>query len=83
MWEKETAPTETSTKPDQSRPSEPTREEEVLARPEYTCPPRRHAAKLAITPKEITVNTMVEEVVRELEVEQSQAHRVEATLQPA
>ena len=82
-WGKETAPTETPTKPDQSGPSEPTREEEVRARPEYTSPPRRHAAELAIAPREVPVNTIVEEVVKELEGERSQAHRMEATLQPA
>ena len=40
-WRRETAPTETQTKPDQSGPSKPTREEEVPTGPEYTSPPRR------------------------------------------
>ena len=82
-WGKETVPTETPTKPDQLGPSEPTREEEVPIRPEYTSPSRRHVVEPAIAPRKVLVNTIVDEVVRELEVEQSQAHRVEATPQPA
>ena len=81
-WGKEAAPTETSTKPDQPEPSEPTREEEVPAGPEYTSPPRRHTAEPAIVAREVPINTIVAEVVRELEVEQSQAYRVDTTLQP-
>ena len=69
-WGKETSPTETPTKPDQLGPSELTREEEVPTGPEYTSPPRRHAAELVIAPREVQVNTIVEEVVRELEGEQ-------------
>ena len=69
-WGKETVPTEMRTKPDQPGPSELTREEEVLAGPEYTSPPRKHAAELVIAPREVPVNTIVEEVVRELEEEQ-------------
>ena len=65
-WGKETALTEMPNKPDQPGPSEPTREEEVPAGPEYTSPPRRHIAKPAIAPREVPVNTIVEEVVREL-----------------
>ena len=71
------------TKPDQPGPSEPTREEEVPARPEYTSPPRRHATEPAIAPMKVSVNTIVEEVVRELEGEQSQANMEEATSQLA
>ena len=82
-WGKETAPTEMPTKPDQSGPSEPTRKEEVPAGLEYTSAPRRHAAELAIAPREVPVNTIVEKVVRELKEERSQAHRAEATPQPA
>ena len=82
-WGKETMPTETPTKPDQLGPSDPTREKEVPARPEYTYPPRRHAAEPMIAFREVPVNTIVEEAVRKLEGEQSQAHRVKATPQPA
>ena len=70
-WRKEAAPTETPTKPDQPGPSEPTREEEVLAGPEHTSPPRRHAVEPTTVPREVPINTIVAEVVRELEVEQS------------
>ena len=70
-WGKEAAPTETLTKSAQPGPSEPTREEEVLAGPEYTSPPRRHTVEPATAPREVPVNTIVAEVVRELEVEQS------------
>ena len=39
------ATNETPTKSDQPGPSEPAREEDVLARPEHTFPPRKHAAE--------------------------------------
>ena len=66
-WGKETTPMETSTKPDQPGPSKPTKEKEVPTRPEYTSPPITQVAELAVAPKELSVNTIVEEVVRELE----------------
>ena len=81
-WGKEAA-NETPTKPDQPGPSEPTREEEVPARPEHTSPPRMHAAEPDTGPREVPVNTIVADVVRELEVEQSQAYGVDTTPQPA
>ena len=70
-WERETVPTETPKKPDQSGPSKPTREEELPTGPEYTSPPRRQVAEPVATHMEVPVNTIVEEVVRELEGEQS------------
>ena len=82
-WGKEAVPTETPTKPDQPGPSESIREEEVPTRPEYTFPPRRHIAEPTIAPKEVPVNTIMEEVVRELEGERSQADSEEGTPQPA
>ena len=82
-WRKKSTPTETLTKRDQPGPSEPTRGEEVPAGPEYTFPPRTHAVEPTIAPRVVSVNTIVEEVVKELEGERSQAHRVEATPQPA
>ena len=81
-WRKEAA-TETPTKPDQPRPSEPTREEEVPTRLEHPTSPRRHTTEPAIGPREVPVNMIVADVVRELEMEQSQAHRMETTPQPA
>ena len=82
-WGKEAAPTKIPTKLDQPGPSEPTREKEVQAGPEYTSPPRKHAAEPATAPRKVPMNTIVAEVVRELEVEQSQAHRMETTPQSA
>ena len=81
-WGKEAA-TETPTKPNQPGPSEPTRKEEVPARPEHTSPPRTHAAEPAIGPREVSVNTIVADVIRELEEEQSQAYGVDTTPQRA
>ena len=67
-WGKEDT-TETPTKPDQLGPSEPTRKEEAPARPE---PP--HSSRMRIVGtvgpvREVLVDTLVGEVVRELEEE--------------
>ena len=43
----------------------------------------RNIAEPAATQKEVPVNTIIEEVVRELDEEQSQANRVETPQQPA
>ena len=56
----------------QPGPSEMTREEEEEEAPpqlEYKSPPRRRVAEPATTRREISVNTIVKEVVRELEEE--------------
>ena len=76
-WGRETAPTETPTKTDQQGPSEPTREEEALTQPDPESPLRRCVAEPTVTHKEVPVNTIVEEVVRELAKEQSHTHKVE------
>ena len=71
-WRREIVPTKMPTKLDQLGPSEPTREAEEEEAPpqlEYESPPRRRVAEAATTKKEILVNTIVEEVVRELEEE--------------
>ena len=81
-WGKEAA-TETSTKPDQPGPSEPTREEEAPTGPELPTSPRTCTAGTAPVPREVLVNTIVEEVVRELEEEERQAFGVDTTSQPA
>ena len=65
-WGKE-GTTETPTKPDQSGAFEPTREEEAPARPELSHSPRTHIARTSASVREVLVNTMVGEVVRELE----------------
>ena len=82
-WGRETAPTETPTKPNQLEPFELTREEEVPTQPEYESPPRRRVAELAATQGKVSVNTIVEEVVRELDEKRSQANMVETSQQPA
>ena len=68
-WGKE-ATTETPTKPDQPRASEPTQEEEVPARPEPPNSLRMRTEGSSPAPREELVNTMVDEVVRELEEEE-------------
>ena len=81
-WGKE-ATTETPTKPDQPGPSEPTREEEVPARPELPTSPRTRMASTALAPREVPVNTIVEEVVKELEEEERQAFGANSTASSA
>ena len=81
-WGKEAA-TETPTKPDQPGPSELTREEEVPTGPELPTSPRTRTANTAPAPMEVPVNTIVEEVVRELKEEERQAFGVDTTPQPA
>ena len=71
-WRKE-GTTETPTKPDQLGASKPTREEETPARPELPHSPRTHIAGTSTSVKEVLVNTMVGEVVRELEEEERAA----------
>ena len=61
--------TETPMKPDQPRPSEPTQKGEVPTGPELPTSPRTRMAGITPAPKEVPVNTIVEEVVRELEEE--------------
>ena len=81
-WGKEAA-TETPTKPDQPGPSEPIQEEEVLAGPELPTSLRMHTVETAPALREVPVNTIVTEVVRELEEEESQAYGVDTTPQLA
>ena len=81
-WRKE-ATTETPTKPDQTRPSEPIRKEEVRAGPELPSSPRTHMAGTSPVPKEVLVNTVVEQVVMELEEEERQAFGANPTAPPA
>ena len=67
-WGKEAA-IKTSTKPDQPGPSEPTREEEVPAGPEHPTSSRMCTVETAPASREVPVNTIVTEVVKELEEE--------------
>ena len=81
-WGKE-ATTETLTKSDQSGASESTQEEEVPARPEPPHSPRMHTTGTSPAPKEVLVNTVVDEVVRELEEEERQAFETSMPMPPA
>ena len=65
-WGKE-ATTETPMKPDQPGASKPTQEEDVLAGPEPPTLPRTRTAGTSPAPREVLVNTVADEVVRELE----------------
>ena len=67
-WGKE-GMTETPTKPDQPGPSEPTREEKAPARLEPPHSPRTRIAGTVGPVGDVLVNTLVGEVVRELEEE--------------
>ena len=58
-------------------------EEEAPTQPDPESPPRRRVAESAVTHKEVPVNSIVEEVVRELAKEQSHTHRVETPQRPA
>ena len=79
-WGKE-ATTETPTKPDQLGPSETTREEEEPAGPELPCFPRTSPVATSPASREVFVNTMVDEVVRDLAEEERGAFE-ESTLVP-
>ena len=81
-WGKE-ATTETPTKPDQLEASEPTQEEEVPVGPEPPNSPRTRTVGTSPAPREVLVNTMVDEVVRELEEEERQAFEASTPAPPA
>ena len=81
-WGKE-GTTETPTKPDQPGASEPTREEEAPVRPEPPHSPRMHIARTVGPVREVLVNTIVGEVVRELEEEERAAFDVLTPTPPA
>ena len=65
--------TETPTKPDQPGASEPIQKEEATARPEPPHSSRMCTAGTSPPPREVLVNTMMGEVVRELEEEEREA----------
>ena len=81
-WGKE-GTTETPTKPDQLGASEPIREEGIPARPEPPHSPRTRTAGTSPATREVLVNTMVDEVVRELEEEERQAFETMTPTPPA
>ena len=61
--------TETPTKPDQLGPSEPIQEKEGQARPEPPHSPRTHPVGISAPVREVLVESIVGEVVRELDEE--------------
>ena len=67
-WRKD-GTTETPTKPDQPGPSEPSREEETLVRSEPPHSPRTRQAGTSAPVREVLVESIVGEVVKELEEE--------------
>ena len=71
-WRKE-GMTETPMKPDQPGASEPTQEEEAPARPEPPHSPRTSTTGTSASVREVLVNTMMDEVIRELEEEERAA----------
>ena len=81
-WGKE-ATTETPTEPDQPGASEPTQEEEVPARPEPPHSPRTRTVGTSPAPTEVLVNTVVDELVRELEEEERHAFETSTPVPPA
>ena len=62
--------TKTPTKPDQPGPSKPIQEKEAPARPEPPHSPRTHIAGTSAPVREVLVESIVGEVVRELEEEE-------------
>ena len=65
--------TETPTKPGKPGPSEPIQEKEAPARPEPPHSPRTHIAGTSVPVREVLVESIVGEVVRELEEEERAA----------
>ena len=71
-WEKDKT-TGTPTKPDQLGPSEPRQEEVIPARPEPPHSPRTLLAKESTPTREVLVDSVIGEVIRELEEEERTA----------
>ena len=75
--------TETPTKPDKPGPSEPIQEKEAPARPEPPHSPRKHIAGTSAPVREVLVESIVGEVVRELEEEERAALDILTPTPPA
>ena len=75
--------TETPTKPDQPGPSEPIQKKEAPARPEPPHSSRMHIAGTSALVREVVVESIVGEVVRELEEEERAALDVLTLTPPA
>ena len=61
--------TETPTKPDQTGPSEPIQEKEASVRPKPPYSPRTHIARISAPVREVLVESIMGEVVKELKEE--------------
>ena len=81
-WRKD-GTTETPTKPGQLGPSEPIQEKEAPIRPEPPHSPRTHIAGTSAPVREVLVESIVGEVVRELEEEERAALDVLTPTPPA
>ena len=75
--------TETPTKPDQPGPSEPIQEEEAPARPELPHSPRTHIVGTSAPVREVLVESIMGEVVRELEEEERASLNILTPTPPA
>ena len=81
-WGKDAA-TKTPTKPDQPGPSEPRREEVAPARPEPPHSPRTRLTSDSTPTREVLVESIVGEVIRELEEEEGASLDVLTPTRPA
>ena len=81
-WGKDAA-TETPTKPDQSGPSEPRREEVAPGRPESPHSPRTHQTGDSALTREVLVESNVGKVIREPEEEEGASLDVLTPTRPA
>ena len=75
--------TETPTKPDQPGPSAPIQEEEAPARPEPSHSPRTHPTGTPAPVREVVVESIVGEVIRELEEEEGASLNILMSTPPA
>ena len=81
-WRKD-GTTETPTKPYQPGPSAPIQEEEAPARPEPPHSPRTHPARTPAPVREVVVESIVGEVIRELEEEEGASLNILTSIPPA
>ena len=75
--------TETPSKPDQSGSSAPNQEEEAPARPETLHSPRTQPADTPAQVREVVIEPIVGEVVREIEEEEGASHDILTPTPPA
>ena len=75
--------TETPTKPDQPGPSAPNQEEEAPARSEPSHSPRTHPTDTPAQVREMVVESIIGEEVREIEEEEGASHNILTPTPPA